>query len=149
MQEIAEYFDAFYSGPVYRLTHGDVPYTDPPTSWSKTLEASEKYEALTGSGVGRGFRIKAIVNNAEEQALVNSNKIVNKAKLEADALIVRAEKDIEGKKVSMVRDVKQDIQGLVISLTEKVLRQSVDKDIDDKYITESLQDILSKNENKQ
>ncbi len=80
-----------------------------------------------------------IIVKAEEVGQENKENLVNQARLQAERIIAEAKAEIELEKAKMLREVKAEVAQLVISATEKVLGEKIDEKKDREIINKSLE----------
>jgi len=105
---------------------------------SKLAEMEEKEREVL---VNAKKESNDIIFKAEELAKKNKEQILNEARLEAEKIMVDAKKKIEDEREAMVRSVKGEVAGLVMSATEKIIKQKVDGVVDASLIKEAVEQV--------
>lgn len=82
-----------------------------------------------------------ILSEARKKALANENRIVAQAKEEAAGIIERARVEAELEKKKMADDVKKEMISIASAMAAKVVAASVDTDIQNSLIDETLKEI--------
>ena len=82
-----------------------------------------------------------ILSDARKRALANENKIVAEAKEEAAGIIDRARAEAELEKQKAVDDVKREMVVLASMLAGKVVKASIDTNIQESLVNETLKEI--------
>jgi len=79
-----------------------------------------------------------IIQKGEESALKNAQEIVVKAKEEADKILRNSKIEIENEKRKILTEIKSEVADLVVSATEKIIEEKIDKEKDKKLIEKVL-----------
>ncbi len=82
-----------------------------------------------------------ILSDARKRALANENKIIAEAKEEAAGIIEHARKEAELEKQKAADDVKREMVVIAAMLAGKVVKQSIDTDIQESLIDDTLKEI--------
>lgn len=82
-----------------------------------------------------------ILSDARKRALANENRIVAEAKEEAAGIIDRARAEAELEKKKAVDDVKREMVVLASMLAGKVVKASIDTNIQESLVNETLKEI--------
>lgn len=82
-----------------------------------------------------------ILSDARKKALANENKIVAEAKEEAARIIEHAKVEAELEKQKAADDVKREMVVIASMLAGKVVKQSIDIDIQESLIGDTLKEI--------
>lgn len=83
----------------------------------------------------------AIIGEAKIQAESVRNQILEQAKQEQQALLEKGAKELAQQKAQAIADAKSELADLVVSATEKLIREKIDKNIDQKLITQAMKEL--------
>ncbi len=99
---------------------------------AKLLEDTEKeYKAIITKAKNEADNI---VKEARNEAIKDKTEIVEKTKLEVNAMVESGKKTLEAEKVKMLSDAKNDIVALIIDTTKKVIDGEVPPSFNDKAV---------------
>lgn len=87
---------------------------------------------------------EAILSDARRKALSNEEQILAKAKEEANRILERARVEAELEKQKMADDVKREMVSVASLLASKVVSESVDTEVQDRLIDETLREMGDK-----
>lgn len=82
-----------------------------------------------------------IISEAKNSAEKTKQTILDQAKQEQDALVEKTKQQLETEKQKIVSEAKAEIATMVVSSTEKILKNKLDSKTDSKLIQESLKGI--------
>ncbi len=82
-----------------------------------------------------------ILSETRKKAKKNETKIVAEAKEEAARIISRANAEVELEKKQALDDMKQEMITIASMMAEKVVRDSIDTDVQEKLFEDTLQEI--------
>jgi F-type H+-transporting ATPase subunit b len=83
-------------------------------------------------------RMQAMLAEAERQGNVSRERIVKAAEEEAHGIAEKTRKQLEGEKDRLVAELRQEIGSLAVEVAEKLMRQTVDKKIQDRVFEDFL-----------
>lgn len=105
--------------------------TDAEESQKKLTEMSEKEREVL---VKARKDAQEIIKKAEDQAIKNKEGIIAEANKQADVLIKKAQLGIEEEKNKVMSEVKNEIAGLVMLATEKIIGEKINSESDRRII---------------
>lgn len=79
-----------------------------------------------------------IIQKGEETSLKNAQEIIVKSKEEAEKNVQNSKREIENEKRKILIEIKSEIADLVVSATEKIIKEKMDKEKDKKLIEKVL-----------
>jgi len=85
-----------------------------------------------------------IIEKSRKQGQIQGQQMVDEAKGEVQTIIAAAKEQIVQEKNQMLKDVKSEVSELVIMATKKILEKTINKEIDEKIVEESLQQVHNK-----
>jgi len=85
----------------------------------------------------------AIVDGARKDAERLREELRQRAQTEADAMIKKAEREIEMKTTQAVRQIRQEAVDLSVTIASKLLQKNVTKEDNEKLIADALKEIES------
>lgn len=85
--------------------------------------------------------VQVILSEARKKAMKNEAAIVAEAKEEAARIIARANTEIELEKTRALDDMKQEIIAIASMMAQKVVSASIDTDIQESLIDETLKEM--------
>lgn len=97
----------------------------------KLMEMEEKEKQVL---VEARKEAQKIITKAEEVAKKNAEEIVTSAKAQAEIMKSSTEKQLELEKNKIMSEVKTEIASLVVTATEKILGEKMDKENDQQLI---------------
>ena len=106
---------------------------DAEESQKKLTEMSEKEREVL---VKARKDAQEIIKKAEDQAIKNKEGIIAEANKQAEVLIKKAQLGIEEEKNKVMSEVKNEIAGLVMLATEKIIGEKVSSESDKRIIEE-------------
>lgn len=126
----------FAYGPVLRVLKErtkkiEKGLRDAEESQKKLTEISEKEKEVL---VKARKEAQEIIKKAEEQAVKNKEGIIAEANKQADILIKKAQVGIEEEKNKVMLEVKNEIAGLIMLATEKIVGEKINSESDKKII---------------
>lgn len=77
-----------------------------------------------------------VFDEGKKEATAKKEQMLNDARLEVENIIAGGKKTLEAEKAKMVEEAKREIATLVISVSEKVLGDKIDKDQAEKSLKE-------------
>ena len=130
----------FAYGPVLKLLKErtkkiEKGLRDAEESQKKLTEMSEKEREVL---VKARKDAQEIIKKAEDQAIKNKEGIIAEANKQAEVLIKKAQLGIEEEKNKVMSEVKNEIAGLVMLATEKIIGEKVSSESDKRIIKEDL-----------
>ena len=107
-------------------------------------EKKETMERLANEHAQKMFEAQSIIDEtikkAKEQSLLQAQQIIDEAKKQKENIINDATAEIERNKKIVLQKIKTEVVDLVISATEKIIENKLDKEKDkeliDKYLAE-------------
>lgn len=108
---------------------------DAENAGKKLAETEEKEKEVLGNARKEA---QAIFVKAEDSAKKNQQDLENLAKAQADKIITTAKAQIEEEKQKMIKEVKAEIGDLVVSATEKIIGEKMDKSKDKELIEKAI-----------
>ena len=81
-----------------------------------------------------------IVSTARDEASLTVEKAEKKAKKKSESILLEAENEIEREKNRARKDLLQEVSGLVVGATEKVLGNMSNQEIDDSLIEQAIKE---------
>src|SRR5215210_1022699 len=66
---------------------------------------------------------------------------INEARDEADRIIARAREEIQRERESALREVRQEVAGMVVQASEQILGRSINEDDHERLISEALDEL--------
>ncbi|MFZ5391819.1 MAG: F0F1 ATP synthase subunit B [Patescibacteria group bacterium] len=102
--------------------------------------AKEREESLKKARI----EAKEIIQIATVSASAQKEEILSVAKLEAEAILAKAQKQNISMASKIRNDILSDLSDLVISITEQVLAKKITKDSDREMIKQSLESLINK-----
>jgi len=101
---------------------------------SELLEKTEKeYSKML---IKAKLEANNILEDTKKDALVRKEEMIIEARKEVEVLIDNGKKSLESEKKKMLADTEKEIAGLVIQVTEKVLKDRVDEKYGEEVIKE-------------
>lgn len=79
-----------------------------------------------------------IIQKGEETSLKNAQEIIVKSKEETEKNLQNSKREIENEKRKILVEIKSEIADLVVSATEKIIEEKMDKEKDKKLIEKAL-----------
>ena len=130
----------FAYGPVLKLLKErtkkiEKGLRDAEESQKKLTEMSEKEREVL---VKARKDAQEIIKKAEDQAIKNKEGIIAEANKQAEVLIKKAQLGIEEEKNKVMSEVKNEIAGLVMLATEKIIGEKVSSESDKRIIEEAI-----------
>ena len=86
-------------------------------------------------------RTRALLADAELEGLKSKNSILAEAELEAKKLVEKTRQQLEVEKDRLVLELRHEVGEISLLATEKLLGQSVDKKVQEKFIQDFIKDI--------
>jgi len=105
-------------------------------NFEEKLAQAERDRQKTMTAAKREAEI--ILEKASQEAEANKKEMLSQAKGEIEKLIASGKTQLASEKEKMVSEVKAEIGDLVIAATKKVLDVELNKEIDNKIITEAI-----------
>jgi F-type H+-transporting ATPase subunit b len=102
----------------------------------KKLAETEEKEKEVLSNARKEAQV--IIAKAENTAKKSQQDLENVAKVQADKIITTAKAQIEEEKQKMIKEVKAEIGDLVVSATEKIIGEKMDKNKDKELINRAI-----------
>lgn len=81
-------------------------------------------------------RTQQLLSEAQRQAAEVREKLIKDAEASAKDLMSKTRQQLEAERASVVKSVRSELAGLVVTASEKLLRKSVDKSIQDQMVKE-------------
>ncbi|SRR5258708_7175241 len=85
-----------------------------------------------------------IVNNAQKAAEQTKDMIIAQAKASADKLLEQTKKELANEKEKLIAEVREEAATMIVTATERIIRQKLDPKKDQQLITETLRQVESK-----
>ena len=126
----------FAYGPILKLLNErtakiEKGLKDAEESHKKLAEISEKEAAVL---VEARKSAQEIIKKAEETAIKSAESITVLAKEQSEKMIGEAKKQIEQEKERILREVKAEMAGLIVTATEKIINEKLDGEKDEELI---------------
>lgn len=102
--------------------------------------AKEREESLKKARI----EAKEIIQTATVSASAQKEEILSVAKMEAENILAKAQKQNLSTASKIRGDILSDLSDLVISITEQVLAKKITKDSDREMIKQSLESLINK-----
>lgn len=114
-------------------------------SLQQAKEIEEKHEAAEQQRILEIERARKeaneIVDKAQKAAIQTKEQILAEAKQASDKMIEQTKQQLADEKNKLMREVREEVAGLVVMATEKLLRSKLDPHKDEQLIKESLKNI--------
>jgi len=110
---------------------------------AKTIAENLKQSESDKAAIVKDARTQAerLINEARQLAEQEREKSLSTAKAEVKKVIEAGKLQLNSEKEKMISAVRQEVAGLVVTATQKVLSQVVDKKIDQKLAEEVLKKV--------
>jgi F-type H+-transporting ATPase subunit b len=108
---------------------------DAESAGKKLAETEEKEKEVL---VAARKEAQVILTKAEDLAKKNKEDLENSAKVQADKIMTDAKAQIEEEKNKMLKEVKAEIGDLIVSATEKIIGEKLDKNKDKDLIEKAI-----------
>ncbi|MBI1979947.1 MAG: F0F1 ATP synthase subunit B [Elusimicrobia bacterium] len=86
-------------------------------------------------------RAKSLLSEAEQKGLEMRERILQEAEEEAQKLSERSRQQLELEKERLVSELRKEVGTLSVQVTEKLLKQSVDKKVQEKFVQDMIKDL--------
>ena len=87
------------------------------------------------------IKARALLSDAEQKALLSRETILKEAELQARKLSEKTRHELQVEKEKLSQELRKEVGDLSILMTEKLLKQSVDKKIQERFIQEFLKSL--------
>jgi F-type H+-transporting ATPase subunit b len=88
-------------------------------------------------------RARALLSEAHQKGLEVRETILKEAEADARALLEKSRRQLVAEKDKLVLELRKDVGDLSLLATEKLLRQSVDKKVQERFIQDFLKNLES------
>lgn len=89
-------------------------------------------------------RAKALLAEAEHKGLQTRESILKEAEAEARKLAERTRQQLESEKERLIHELRTEVGQLSILAAEKLLQQSIDKKVQDKFVQDFIKNLQLK-----
>lgn len=89
-------------------------------------------------------RARTLLGEAEQKGRLSRESILKEAESEARKLMEKTRQQLEAEKERLVQELRNEVGAISVAMAEKLMRQSVDKKIQEKFVQDFLKDIESK-----
>lgn len=113
-------------------------YADAEKATNDAREMKESYEASIANAKAEAGEI---VKNATETAHKTEEQIISDAQKRADALLTKAQAQIEADRVKTIESVKSDISGMAVGIASKVIEKDISEDDHRKLIDDFINEL--------
>ncbi|OGR83837.1 MAG: ATP synthase F0 subunit B [Elusimicrobia bacterium RIFCSPHIGHO2_01_FULL_64_10] len=89
-------------------------------------------------------RTRQMLAEAEQKGARSREAVLKEAEREARAIADKTRQQLEAEKERLVRELRSQVGDLSVGIAEKLLRQAVDKKLQDKFIRDFVKDLDSR-----
>jgi len=89
-------------------------------------------------------RTRQMLAEAEQKGAQSREAVLKEAEREARAIADKTRQQLEAEKERLVRELRSQVGDLSVGIAEKLLRQAVDKKLQDKFIRDFVKDLDSR-----
>jgi F-type H+-transporting ATPase subunit b len=86
-------------------------------------------------------RARGLLTEAEQKGREVREQIVRDAEAEAKALSERTRTQLEAEKERLIQELRKEVGDLSVSMAEKLMRQTMDKKVQDRLVQDFLKDL--------
>jgi len=86
-------------------------------------------------------KVNEVLSQAQSQGTETRNSILKQAQADADKVAAKTREQLEADKEKVLKELRKEVGELSIGLAEKLMRQTVDKKVQDRALQEFLSEL--------